>query len=500
MHFYKAKKNIFTGRLYPLFIAVLVLLGSLLEIEVYTAFVNMIIVSIALWKSNTIRPFLFFLLTFAYQLPKDHVYSGDYYFKGANPWILLVGFVSLAVALVAFVIRNGIFYRADIKKIPLFVPLCIMTVGFALNGALYPSYNPMNLVWSVLMMLVYFLVYIIMYLGLKGEDPDEMVEYFTYMTLLISWIMIIQMIYMYVNGLSDGVFGRDDIEMGYGVCNLIGFHITTLIPVNFYGFMRSKYPAAYMVTAYLLFIANFATTSRNSILFGTIYFIVCLVLCMFFGKRREGAKIIGLVTLGVVTVIIALIVAYSKNPESFADTPWLSDILARIEEILKHSIGRTFGEDGEIEDATGSGRTEIWKRCFGLFKDNPIFGVGFFGMKEAPMGGQFDFLTSLVPQYAHNTVFELLSATGAVGTIGYGVYRVATAKYMFHKFRLDRFMLLLGASVLVVESLLDNYVFHIYTTFYYVIALAIAVRLYEVQEDKPCRIELLDLKKGRMRT
>jgi hypothetical protein len=62
---------------------------------------------------------------------------------------------------------------------------------------------------------------------------------------------------------------------------------------------------------------------------------------------------------------------------------------------------------------------------------------------------------------------------------------------MLRKFELDRFMLILGASVLVAESLLDNYVFQIYTTFYYVIAFAIAARLMETQTKPDNRIELM---------
>ena len=133
-----------------------------------------------------------------------------------------------------------------------------------------------------------------------------------------------------------------------------------------------------------------------------------------------------------------------------------------------------------------SGRTDIWKVCVEIFKENPIFGSGFFGMQVASqfVPGEY------IPEYAHNTFFELIAATGIVGTLSYGFYRLATLKLMFHRFDLDRFMILLGASVLVAESLLDNYVFQIYTTFYYVIAVAIAARLYEVKRSTDQRASL----------
>ena len=59
MRFYEAKSNIFTSWFYPLVVAALVLVGSLTGLEVYTAFINVLLVSIALWVSNTIKPFLF---------------------------------------------------------------------------------------------------------------------------------------------------------------------------------------------------------------------------------------------------------------------------------------------------------------------------------------------------------------------------------------------------------------------------------------------------------
>jgi hypothetical protein len=75
----------------------------------------------------------------------------------------------------------------------------------------------------------------------------------------------------------------------------------------------------------------------------------------------------------------------------------------------------------------------------------------------------------------------LLAATGGFGFLCYGFYRICTIKYLVHKPTLDRFMLMLGASMLAAESLLDNYVFHIFSGFYYTVALVIACLLYTRQ-------------------
>ncbi len=448
---YEAKKNIFGGWLYPLVQTGLVLFGAISGLEIYTALAGIVLVSIALLTSNTIKPFLFFLLTFVYQLPTEHLYPSDYYTSGYNLYLIIGGFALLLISLVVFIVKNELFLRARVTKIPLFFPLCIMTVGLLLNGIDQQGYTVKNFIWAALMMLVYFLLYVIIYLGIKGEDPHELANHFTYMTLLMSWILIILIVKLYfVDGvIVDGEIDRKLIKLGFGVQNIIGFNTSMLIPMNFYGYMKGKTPYLSLVTAFAVLIASIATTSRNAMVFGTFYFVVCLFMCMFFGDRKRESRIA--IPVMVVVTCIAIFV--------FRDEfRYLVDL---------------YVERG----MDGSGRFGIWKECFEIFKDNSLFGVGIFGMLAK---GTEQFVPQqFVPQFAHNTVFELLSATGIVGTISYLIYRLSTVKYALRKPTLDRFMLLMGASVLLAESLLDNYVFQIYNTFYYVVALAIAVRIYE---------------------
>ncbi len=479
MEFYKSKSNIFTGYGFPLVLSALVLIGYFTDLEVYTIMISIILVSVALWTSNTIKPFLFFIITVAYQLPKSHLYPSDYYTTGHRPYILVGSIVLLFVSLIAFIIKNSLFMRAKITKIPLFIPLCVMMVGMLLNGAANPDYKPMNAVWSALMMLVYFFLYIVIYLGIKGEDPKRMTKYFTYITLLTSWILLIQMAEIYfIDGvIVNGVVDRNQITTGYGVCTLVGFHITTLIPMNFYGFMRGRTPALSLITAVLLWIAGIATTSRNAALMGTVYFIFCLIFSTVYGRRVVASRVmVGITTLILIGAGITLNY-YHKNPHLIT-----SDVLRIVVDSAAAVI------DQYVDRGMGSsGRTDIWRRCVEIFKEHPIFGAGFFGMRVSEQFVPAEY----IPEYAHNTFFELIAATGIVGTLCYGFYRIATFRLMFKKFELDRFMLILGASVLAVESLLDNYVFQIYTTFYYVIAFAIAARLFETQTELDHHIELI---------
>ncbi len=473
----RATSNFFTGWIYPIIVAVLVLVGNLTGLEVYLAFVNVCLVSFAMFKSNTIKPFLFFLITFAYQLPKEHLYPSDYYYTGPRPYVLMAAMVILFVALIAFIFRNRIFYRGKLSKIPLIIPLCVFAVGMFLNGAFNPEYKIMNLVWAALMMLVYLVLYVIIYWGLKLDDPKKLVDYFIYITILTSWILIIQIakVYIFDGVLVNGYVNRDALTMGYGVCTLVGFHVSTMIPVSFYGFIKGKMPALSLVTTFALWIASCATTSRNAMLMGTLYFIICLVISMFAGNNKRAGRIVGMIIGAIVIALVAYFGYYYINPGQ-APEGALGSIITNVNGVVKQYIDRGL---------SSSSRTTIWKECVEIFKEHPVFGAGFFGMR---VSAQF-VPAEYIPEYAHNTIFELIAATGVVGTLCYGFYRIATIRFAFKKFCLDRFMLILGASVLAVESLLDNYVFQVFTTFYYVIAFAIAARLYETQDETPLEIK-----------
>lgn len=470
MEFNKSKSDIFGGWLYPLVLAVLALIGSLFALEVYTILISIVLVSVALWTSDSIRPLLFFLITISYHLPAEHLYPSDYYYTGNRPYLLLGGIALFFISLGVFILKNRVFENVKIGRIPLFVPLVVLSVGMLLNGIGSADYKPMNLVWSGLMMVVYFFLYILIYLGMGDEKSGDMVSYLTYMTLLTAWILIIQMgkIYFVDGVVVNGVIDRGRVEMGYGVCNLVGFHISTLIPISFYGFMKGKAPGISIFTAFLLWVASVATTSRNAALVGTLYFLLCFVIAMFYGKRKVAARIIGAVALVLIGGCAAYLMYYDGRLDEIASEP--------VRYVTEHAIALI---DQYIHRGLGSsGRTDIWKECVGIFKDNPIFGTGFFGMQVSEQFVPEEF----IPEFAHNTVFELIAATGIVGTLCYGFYRLATLRIVFRDFSFDRFMIFLGASVLIAESMFDNYVFQIYTTFYYVIALAVVVMMYENRE------------------
>lgn len=454
------ERKFFAGEMYPIFMSILLLIGYFGKIEIYTASLNMIIVAFALIYSNSIKPLIFFVLTFFYQItvinsPLDPKPS-DHYFIGERPYIFVSCAIILLVCIFVFIFKNKLLTKMNLFKIPLFVPMIVLSVGFLCNGLFRPDYTISNLLWGLGLILAYVLLFLLFYVALVDEDPKELTQYFTHVTMLMTWILIAEFVAILISGNyinQAGSIDRGAVVLGFGGCNEVGFHLSMLIPMNFLGFMKGKRPYLSLISAFVVYGATLLSTSRNSMIVGSAYFFFCLALSMFVGERKKVARI-----LIPSIVIIALAVFFIFNEPIMI--------------VVDHYLNRGMGD---------SGRFRIWRECFDLFLENPIFGTGFYGLKVGLGSG---LIAPILPEFAHNTVFELLGALGIVGFLCYGFYRVATLKYLVHKPTLDRFMLMVAASMLATESLLDNYVFHIFSGFYYTVALVIATLLYTKQFQK----------------
>ena len=410
----KIGPEFFSGKTYPLVMSALILIGYFFEIEVYTATLNMLIVSLALLTSRSLKPLMFFALTFFYQMtvtnsPMDPIKS-DKYFTGIRPYLLVGGAVVFVVCVLVYVFKNKLFTKINFLKIPLFIPMIVLTVGLTANGLLTSDYKVGNLLWTLALVVVYVIFFLLLYLGFMDEDARDIAEYFTYINLLISWILLFQVAGIYLSGdlFANGGVNRGAFTLGFGKTNAVGFVLATLIPMNFHGFMKNKckYLAyLHLVTAFALMGATLTSTSRNAVLIGGLYFAFCFIFMMFAGERKKISRI--LVPISIVVVGLVVLVFFKDEFIS----------------LIKHYLDRTKVEDMSQSglNSASAGRINIWIRCFEIFKEHPIFGAGFYGeqMKFAtPMA-------AIIPHFAHNTIFQLLSGTGAVGALCYGFTELA---------------------------------------------------------------------------
>ena len=113
----------------------------------------------------------------------------------------------------------------------------------------------------------------------------------------------------------------------------------------------------------------------------------------------------------------------------------------------------------------GGNRVALWQRAWEDFLKAPVFGVGFYYLKDLDAG--FVGL-DIIPKMYHNTVLQMLGACGVVGIGAYLFHRVQTVMSFLKTINQERIYLAITICGLLFVSLFDNHMFYIFPTIIYV--------------------------------
>ena len=323
------------------------------------------------------------------------------------------------------------------------------------------GWSASSLLFGVLQAVAYTMLYLFFLCGLRVEDTDELTDYFITVSAFSAVLLILQVAGIYLTSdsiIADGSVVKESIVFGWGIWNTAGVCLAVLIPMCFLGAYRAKKPYAYLALAAITFGAAVLTLSRNALLFGAIAFAFCIIVCCFGKKNRR--VFVCVTAAGVLLVIGGLFLFREK-----------------ISVILADFLERGFSDNG---------RYVLWETGINNFLDSPIFGVGFFAF----VSDTFETVT-FMPDMAHQTIVQLLSAMGIVGLVSYGFYRFKTLTLFLKRPSVEKLLLLCSVLVLLFESLLDNFVFYFLPLFHYTLSLVIAEKsLREANLEKaPDRVE-----------
>ena len=450
----------FEGWAYPLAIALLTLIGHVSGLEFYFNAISMLAVSLALTLSRSFTVALPFMLTVVMQVNLRHSPGvptwSDYYFTPCKLITVIALILILAASLIYFIIKNVIpkIKSGGVSKIPLFPSLIAFSCALLMNGV-GGEWTTAGLIYAIAEVSVYFLLFYIVYYGLSDEPASALMDRLSYLALLVAAVIIGEMIFMFAT--YDGIFEggalvKERINLGWAIWNPIGFSLTVTIPLLMRGAMFSRTWWLYLAASILTWGFAVLTLSRNSLIFATLTLGACMIIACFKGNRRRTFRIITLSAL--IVAALTLILLWSK-----------------IASLLGDILERGFSDNG---------RFELWRIGLGNFLDAPVFGNGFFSYGETDV---FE-VASFIPTLAHNTFIELLSACGIFGLIAYLYYRISTLKCFVKRPSFDKLMLALPIAVTLGMSLVDNFVFHFYTVFWYLICLAVALKLDREAESK----------------
>ncbi len=442
--------SFFLGKYYPVWIILTVFVGHATGAEVWLAIADLLLLSLAMLLTDSILPVIPVLITFLYRIAPVHSpgvpHFSNYYLGISRSLPMAIAFFVFLASFAFTVFRR----RDEGRGAPLTASSIgysfIFAVSFLTSGAFSGQRDFRDTLFSLLEAFVFFALPYLLYIGLRREKVDTVCRYFAYISALAAWLLIAETAFMYLGGVvSGGALDKEAMFYGWGIANTAGSAMSVLIPLIFIGVFRSKYSLAYFFTASVLLGTTALTLSRNALLFGAVFYTVCLFLACICGEKRKIYRVISV-------LLIALSVTFTVI---FKDS---------IVMLFESFLDRGFGDNG---------RFKLWRDAFNAFSKNRLFGIGFYAFSADTMTASY-----FTPKLAHNTVFQLLSSMGLFGLISYTVYRISTVRLFLNKPTLEKLLLLSSVAVLLFESLLDNFLFWFAPTFPYSISIVIAM-LYE---------------------
>ena len=447
----------FLGRAYPIAVAALVLLSHLFGLELPLVILLLSALCVALLITRSVVPLVAPFLLIFFGISTQHspsVQTGSGYF--GRPFFLVPFVIMVALLLISlvYVLRErGALRFADLRSLPFLIPSGIFVVTLLLNGAFAPGYTASNLLFALIEGVALTLFIYVFMLGFRGERSEELIGYFIYISAVVALLIFVETAILYFSGdvMVSGSAVKDNIFYGWGVANTAGQALTATLPVLFLGAMRSKREAVLCLSAaFLALVTVLLTLSRSALLVAGVIVLLSLVIGCFFGNTKRIFRIF-LPALFVVGTLLSVVV-WEKASTLVADI-----------------FEKGFSDNG---------RYTLWRTGIDEFLKYPIFGRGFYGFEELLSEPLFLYI-GFFPRMLHNTVLELLAATGVCGFVGYAVYRFYTARFFFKRPSLAKTMLGLAVLTLLLQSLLDNFLFYVQPTFYYSIVIAITVLLDE---------------------
>lgn len=449
-------KRFFEGRLYPALTVLCVLIGSTTGSEFILNIFNILAMSAALLLVDSVLALLVPFTTIIYQVSlknsPGHPTFSDYYFSGWRLPVLIFLIIIFALSIGFFLFRMQIWRRLSFKKTPLLLPLIILSLAFLLNGVFSEGVGVDNLLFALSQAFAFLGIFAVFAAGLSEKDDAKRIgEYFSYASLLITLLLFSELLVRYITAwdaiFAGGSIVKDEVLLGWGIWNPIGVSIAVLIPMNFYGALKSRHHLLYFGGAILATLGAFMSMSRNAMIFSSLAFLSCILICCFVGEQKRFFRITSAVGAAMLAVL-----AIALREKLFA--------------IISSAL--SLGDNG---------RFDIWGEAIREFLKNPLFGTGFWSVPSDAF-----YVTSFLPPFAHQTFVELLSACGIVGLLAYLFYRAKSAVPFLRRPTLLKTMLGISILVLLGESLLDNFVFYIYTMVYYNAALASAFHLDAISE------------------
>lgn len=369
--------------------------------------------------------------------------GSDFYTRTGN----LVQIVILIFVLAGSMITRLVFTLKEkgFKPDLTFWGLVAVAALFLLNGVGSKAYVISDTLYGALLAFLFLGVFVLISNTVKLTDENYMNLVWGFIA--FSAVLVLELGVLYAERHDVIIVGghiiKQQVILGWGVWNSIGTLFCICIPPVCLAAAKSKYGYAFLLYAALLTACAFLTGSRQAMLGSTFAFGACSIALIV----KSRTRIINAIIIGAIALVAIIVVAVKWDK-----------VLSSIEYILNG----IFNDDGSY---SGGGRHRLMMLAINYFKADPVFGGGFFiGFESFELTG---ITGTLLPTFAHCTIFELLATCGILGLIAYVGHRVTTVIAFAKKPTLNKFYMATCIATLLLICLFDNYIFYLLPTLIY---------------------------------
>lgn len=407
----KAREFLYTDA-YILLVLAIVLIAWLAQNSTF-GFVALILVScVALVVSDDIIPLTVNIFGAPLMIFDDSVSSFVY---------LWPTFIPLVLAIAVFVVRNvkNKIARKKFVMGKMFFPQICVSIALLLGGAgiveksNYLDALPICIALGIGVLFVYLL-----YCNFaKTENNIDVYAYFAKVLMFIGVAVGIELVALIVRtGVSpSGWSAYGGWNTGWGNRNNVATFLLICAPMGIYLSTKRRFPIVYILISMFEYACLIMTLSRGGILFGAIAGIFAL----FFSIVKANDRKKQIISWAVVVVAAGVVLAIFK------------DLTAGVVESILNRVN--------VEGDYTSGRFDLYREAWKLFKQYPIVGGGM-----GHVGTNAGMKNDMGLYWFHSTLFQILGCMGLVGVLAYGYY-YATKIYLLIKKRKSTFALFILA-------------------------------------------------------
>jgi O-antigen ligase len=372
---------------------------------------------------------------------------------------VIIGIVILAIGIIYRMLAYAQYKKAFNKK-SLVWGIIALSVAYLVSGLGYSNYSIDDFIMAGVQAVCLFAVYffIVTTADFAKFNLDKLAEF----CVVILFYIVALVIYIYATRFYGFLrftgSWKAYMLCGWGMSNDFGILIVMTLPAFFYKmYTAQKHAYIWYIFACLAMVVTFFTYARGAILVGAGVFALGSVYAIIRKNSRKTALIsISSALVALVGVVVIL------------------HLTGGLEFIMEYHLGKV--ANGAEIDKIDSGRTDIWKRYFDYFVENPIFGGGFTVDKIFYIANGAEVENGAFSAYsyfAHNTLFQILGSCGLVGLMAYLYHTLTTVLVFFIKPNEKRFIFAVSIFAFVAMAMLDVVFFKPYFIFLYAIILAV---------------------------